>query len=87
MLFRSLLDELDGLEADNGTDVGTITSPKPGTIVVTSFLEDTVYESTYVINAAGLIESATIVLDGDPLGLTKYDYSVTAEAKAAFKAL
>jgi hypothetical protein len=84
---NSLLDELDGLEADNGTDVGTVTSPQPGVIVVTSFLEETVYVSTYTINSAGLIESASLVLDGDDLGTTKYVYSLTPEAKKAFDAL
>lgn len=84
---NSLLDELDGLQADNGTDVGTIASPKPGVIVVTTFLDDSVYVSTYTINAAGLIESASIVLDGDDLGVTKYVYALTPEAKKAFQAL
>ena len=84
---NSLLDELDGLEAGTGTDSGSVKSPSAGTIVVTSYLEDTTYITTYTIDAQGRISESSLVLDGDPIGVTKYDYSLTKDAKAAFKAL
>ena len=84
---NSLLDELDGLESGTGSDSGSIKSPSAGTFVVTSFLEDTTYVSTYTLDSAGRIATSTIVMDGDSIGVTKYEYSVTKEAKAAFKAL
>jgi hypothetical protein len=83
----SLLDELDGLESGDSVDSGSIKSPVAGTFVVTSNLEDSSYVTTYTLDDQGRIATSKLVMDGDSIGVTKYVYELTKEAKDAFKAL
>ena len=87
MMPTVLLDELDALEGNAATDIGSVTSQKPGTFTVLNHVDDSKYVSVYTLDAQGRIATAEVNVDGDLSAVATFTYSVTDEGKAAFAKL
>jgi hypothetical protein len=46
-------------------------------------IDETVYVSTYTIDSAGRISSASITAEGEALGTAEYSYEITPEGETA----
>lgn len=86
MLPQANLDELDGLEANTGFDVGSV-KYKDGAIIVTTLIDDSSMVTTYTLDAEGRIGAAIATLDGEPAGSATFVYGVAPEGKTALAAL
>jgi hypothetical protein len=82
MMPAMLLAELESLTG-TGEGSGTVTSSSPQTFVVTNTIDETVYVSTYTIDSAGRISSASIAAEGEALGTAEYSYEITPEGETA----
>lgn len=87
MMPQANIDELDGLEANTGFDVGSLSSPSPGVFVVTIAIDESSMITTYTIDNQGRIASAVATIDNEPAGSATFVYSVTAEGMAALAKL
>jgi hypothetical protein len=87
MMPQANIDELDGLEANTGFDVGSLSSPSPGVFVVTIAIDESSMITTYTIDDQGRIASAVATIDNEPAGSATFVYSVTAEGMAALAKL
>ena len=83
MMPSVLLDELAGLEANTGTDIGSVQSTKPGTFEVKNFVEDIHYVTIYTTDASGRIATALQSAEGEPAATATFTYSLTTEGKKA----
>lgn len=83
MMPSVLIAELDGLESNSGSDVGSVTLSANGDIKVTNFMDDTHYTTTYTIDSSGRIATATQFAEGELTATASFDYHVTDEGKRA----
>ncbi len=86
MMPTVLLDELDGLKANNGSDTGAISSPSANTFVVKNRIDGSDYVTTYTVDPQGRIASAQQVVDDQPSATATFRYFITSEGKAALAA-
>ena len=87
LMPQSLLDELDSLESNAGDDFGSVKSTGKGVFVITNFIEDINYVTTYEVDSQGRIAKATSMADGEAAGTAVFEYTVTKEGKAALAAV
>lgn len=87
MMPSVLLAELDGLEANTGTDIGSVKSPASGVIEVANFIDDTHYVTTYTLDSAGRISSAQQLAEGELAATATFSYSITTEGATALSAV
>lgn len=83
MMPSVLLDELAGLETNNGTDIGSVKSPKVGTFIVKNFVEDIHYLTIYTTDEQGRIATAQQQTEGEPSATAQFSYTLTTEGKKA----
>lgn len=86
MLPQANIDELDGLEANTGFDIGSVKS-KDGTFIITTKVDDSSMVTTYTLDAQGRIGSATATLDGESAGSATFVYGVAPEGATALAKL
>ena len=87
MMPNVLLDELDALEGNAATDVGSVTSQKKGTFTVLNHIDDSKYVSVYTVDAQNRISSAEVYVDDELSATAKFVYEVTQEGKTALAKL
>lgn len=84
MMPNVLLSELEALEANAATDVGSVSSQKAGSFTVLNHVDDSKYISVYTIDDQGRIAKAEVSVDDELSAVATFTYSLTDEGKAAF---
>lgn len=80
-----LLDELDALEANSATDIGSVSSQKVGTYTVMNQIDDSKYVTVYTIDDQGRIATAEVFVDDELSAVAKFVYSLTDEGLTAYQ--
>ena len=87
MMPTVLLDELDALEGNASTDVGSVSSQKAGTYTVMNHIDDSQYVTVYTIDDQNRISSAKVYVDDELSASAKFVYGLTDEGTAAYAKL
>lgn len=82
-----LIDELDALEGNAATDVGSVTSQSQGTFTILNHIDDSTYITIYELDSNGLIATAKVSVDNELSATAIFNYSLTAEGKSSFAKL
>ncbi len=85
MMPARLLAELDGLITGE-LDKGSVMTANAGGFVITNTIDLIEYVTTYTVDDAGRIATASIIADDEPLGNVTYSFTITAEGKKALAA-
>ena len=85
MMPTRLLAELDGL-IKGGLDQGSVVTSPSGGFIITNIIDLTVYITTYTLDDAGRIATASIIADDEPLGTVTYNFLITTEGGKALAA-
>lgn len=86
MMPSVLIAELDGLEANSGSDIGSVKFATNGDIEVANFIDDTHYVTTYALDQGGRISSATQFAEGELAATASFRYEVTPDGQKALDA-
>ena len=87
MMPSVLMAELEGLEANTGTDIGSVKNTASGDIEVANFIDDTHYLTTYALDSSGRIASATQLAEGELAATATFTYAITPEGAKALRAV
>ena len=87
MMPTVLLDELDALEGNASTDVGSVSSQKAGTYTVLNHIDDSKYVTVYTVDDQNRISTAEVYVDDELSAVAKFIYSLTDEGTAAYAKL
>lgn len=87
MMPSVLLDELEALEENAATDIGSVSSQKAGTYTVMNRIDDSKYVTVYTIDDQARISTAEVFVDDELSAVAKFIYSITDEGTAAYAKL